>query len=89
MKKQFSAVGCGRMWKEKAEMERLKEEAEQEEGKSGKRELDRERRGVDIKRSCLDRVSGEVLEDFSPVSEVEGVVGFRCVCLLCLFPCLM
>ena len=42
---------------------------------------------VEIKRRCLDRVTGEVFEDFSPTSEVESVgdpFGFSvCVCVLC------
>ena len=62
---------------EKAEMERLKEEAQGEESKRGKRELEGERRRVESKRRCLDRVSGEVLEDFRPISEVEsGGISF-------------
>ena len=69
---------------EQAEMERLKKEAKHEESRSGKRELDDERREVEIKRRCLDRVSSEVLENFSPTFEVESVgvsFGFS-VCVL-------
>ena len=38
------------------EMERLKEEAKQEESESGKREVERETERIDIARKCLDRV---------------------------------
>ena len=54
-------------------MERLKEEAEQENSKSGKRELEGEWRRVESKRRCLDRVLGEVFKDFCPTAEVESV----------------
>ena len=53
-------------------MERLKEEAKQEERKSGDRVGGRKERSRDQKK-VLDRVSSEVLEDFSPTSEVESV----------------
>ena len=43
-----------------AEMATLRNEAKQQESKSGKRELEREGERVEIKRRCLGRVSGEV-----------------------------
>ena len=69
------------------ERKRLNEEATREESKSGKREVEGERERVEIKRRCVDRVSTEVSEDFSPISEVESVgnsFGFS-VCACCAF----
>ena len=59
--------------REKAGMDRLKEEAQQENSKSGKRELEGEWRRVQSNRRCLDRVLGEVFKDFCPTAEVESV----------------
>ena len=50
---------------EKAEMQRLSEEAEQEEARTGKREVEREGERIEIKRRCWKRVSGDVFEDYS------------------------
>ena len=72
MKKTFSAVGCERMVEGvKAEMQRLKEEAKQEESRSGKIEVERERERVEVERRCGKRVSCNVFEDFSSVTEWE------------------
>ena len=49
----------------KAEVERLSEEAKQEESKSWKREVEREGERVEIKRRCWDRVSSDVFDDLS------------------------
>ena len=82
MKKTFSAVGCVRMWQEEnAGMERLSEEAKQEEIKSGKREVEREGERVEIKRTCLNRVSSDFFEDVSPKVCARGV--FFCDCCSC------
>ena len=52
---------------------RLNKEAKEEERKSGKREVEGERARVEIKRICLDRVSGKAFEVFCPNSEMESV----------------
>ena len=73
---------------EEEERERLNEEAKKEGSKSGKRWVEGERKRVEIKRRCLDLVTGEVFEDFSSTSEVDSAgdpFGFSvCVSLLCL-----
>ena len=65
------------------ERERLNEEAKQEESKHGKREVEGEMERVEIERRCLDRVSCEVFEDFTRVSEVQTF--FRGLCACCAF----
>ena len=67
------------------EKKKLNEEAEREEIKIGKREVERENERVDIKRMCLDRVSSDVFEDFSPISDVESVGDSFWVSSVC--PC--
>ena len=76
---------------EKAEMERLSRKLKKQKVKVG-RERWRERERLEIRTRCLDRKCREVLEALNPISEVESVsvpLGFRCLCLLCIFPSLM
>ena len=57
-------------------------------GEEERKRVEGQRERVEIKR-CLDRVSSEVFEDFSPMSEVESVgdsAGFFGVCALALPP---
>ena len=80
----------------KAEVERLNDEAKQEQSKSGKSEVEREGARVKIKRRCWNRCLVMFFEDFSPRAEWESdgdSLGFSmCVCLryprLCLL-CLL
>ena len=60
----------------KAEMQRLKEEAKQEESRSWKRKVERERERVEVERRCGKQVSCDVFEDFSSMTEWE----FGCEC---------
>ena len=66
-----------------AEVERLSEEDKQQESERGKRGVESEGERVQIKKECLDRVSGEVFEDFalSVWGEEEGSSKFS-VCVL-------
>ena len=70
-------------------MERLKEEAKQEESKSGRREVEREGRRVEIKRMCENQVSSQFTEDHSPMAEWEGegFLGVFGVCVCGVFVC--
>ena len=52
----------------KAEMERWKEEAKQEDSKSGEREVQREEERVGIKRRCRKRRSRNVFEDWNSMA---------------------
>ena len=73
MKKTFSAVGCERKWREggKVDMERLDEEAKQEEGKSGKGEVEGEKERVEKKNRCLEHLPSIVFGEHCFVPEVE------------------
>ena len=69
-------------------MERLRRKLNKQKVKVG-RERWRERERLEIRTRCLDRRCREVLEALNPISEVESVgvsLGFRCLCLLCIFP---
>ena len=72
LSQELAAGGCGgwRGGKEKAE----RGERNEKKSKSGKREVEGERERVEIKTRFLDRVSSEVFEDLSHVSDVESVV---------------
>ena len=56
----------------KAEMQRLNEEAEQEESNRGEREVEREGERVEIKRRYWKPVSSDFVEDFSSMTEWES-----------------
>ena len=60
--KNFSAVGCGRMWSVKEKKEKMNTEAKEEESRSGKREVEGEKVKVETssKRLCLYRLSRKV-----------------------------
>ena len=64
-------------------------ESEQEKSKSGKREVEREGRRVEIKRRCWKRVSRDSFEDFSSVivREDDGLSLGVSVCACCFFVC--
>ena len=56
-----------------AEMKVWKNEAEEEESESGKREVEREEEKLVIKRRCVNRVSSDVFDEFCPSDESESV----------------